>query len=195
MIRFLVAIGIVGALLAFAPQATLAKTMQPSAAGGLGNTRADFEKTYGKPTSDPFDDISKAIHSDMAIFHNKADNTDLSVAFSVNKDNVRRSTDRAFDILIQVPSKLSWSLDQAVAAAAKLLPKDAVALGALAPVQASVKLASDWEEQAFTSKALSKAIPDLTWWTFNDDQTQFGISIMQDASGSYSQIIVATDTQ
>jgi hypothetical protein len=167
---------------------------QVSAPGGLGNTRADFERFYGKPAVDTFDDLAKSLHADDAEFHIKSSGVVLLVEFLVNKDNVLRSTDRAFDIAVQAPPDRPWTLIEADAVAAYLLPKDAKSLGDLAPAQTTPPQTTIiWEQQFYSSSSLAKAIPDKTWWTSDDKIGDFGVSLNLDSNGSWSSVTIGTD--
>ena len=180
------------------PSSVLAATKHPlkdqSVPGGIGATRASFDLTYGAPTADVFDDLSKKLHTDDATysFNSSGALLGIDVEFVVNKDNKERASDRAYDMIITAPSGSSWSLVDASLVADLVLPKDAKPTSALAPVPNIATENFDWEEQTFTSAFLGKVIPAKNWY-LNDQVGLITVSLSPDFPGEYSQLTIGTD--
>ena len=164
-----------------------------SVPGGIGATRASFDVTYGAPTADVFDDISKKMHTDNATYDvPNSEGMSLDVLFVVNKDNKERGSDRAYDMIISAPTGQYWSLVDANIVADLVLPKDAKATSDLAPVPDIATATFDWEEQTFTSSFLGKVIPDKRWY-LNEQVGLITVSLSPDYPGEYSQVNIGTE--
>ena len=90
-----------------------ARQIAPS--GGLGNTRDDIYAVYGEPS-----------RTEVLGRYGFADYPGQSIVFLLEPDGAQRREDRAFDIMVYAQTEEPWTVKEASAIAARLLPTDAV---------------------------------------------------------------------
>jgi hypothetical protein len=143
---------------------------QVADAGGVGNTRADLDAAYGPPTGET---------PDKLVVYRK-DNVEYRVGLAPDING--RGT-----LIIEVPAASTaqpLTLEAAIAAARKLLPKDAQ------PPSPVPESNPEFAVQRFTSQSLLAALGPAAFQTAQAPPGQILAIYGRDAQGRITRIIV-----
>ena len=170
MIRFAFAVFLVAATFVFTTPALSQQDLeQPSAPGGLGNTRADLDRVYGAVDRANVVDlgdyvVASASYADGVVIYLVADGTTPS------------SDDRAIILTRYADAWDSWNAPEAIAVGNQLLPVDAVPTSDLLPYEhpneAVFKPGTVFEyRQTFSSESIARLFPNPELYREGDPGT------------------------
>src|SRR5215216_1246322 len=152
MARFTLAVFIVAATLACAtPALAQLEPEQPSAAGGLGNTRSDLDLVYGA--------VERTDVTDFGDYASDAVSYEDEWVFYLIEDGTEPSPDdRAFIIHRYAEAFDSFAYAEAIEIANQLLPADVVPTSDLLPFELNGTVIE--YRQAFLSNSIARLFPD-----------------------------------
>jgi hypothetical protein len=151
MARLALAAAVVATLLVWATPALSQQSEQPSAPGGLGNTRFDLDLVYGMVDRTNVTDFGDYA-SDAVSYE------DEWVFYLITNGTAPFPEDRAFIIHRYAELGESWAYPEAIEIANQLLPTDVVATSDLLPWELNGTVIE--YRQSFFSDSIARLFPD-----------------------------------
>ena len=140
---------------------------QVASAGGLGNTRSDFDAAYGPPSGET--------PEHLVVYRKNA--FEYHVGFAPD------SSGRAALVVLLPQQNQTLTLEQAQAEAHKLLPKDAQ------PPNQTPEGNNQFAVERYTSQTLAQALPPEAFTANNGQPGQFLLVYVKDQQGRITRVI------